>query len=571
MRKNIRLNLVLSIVFLASSLIYVWSFAHLGVIFGSGDFVFHAHRMEELLKDLQGGVLIPRISTYSFNNVGSGINFFYPWIFLYPFVIFQLLTHNPVTAYYLGIVLETFLTFVIAYYAMNRYSHSKIRAFSFSIVYTLANYRLYLVFNQNVLAESLAYTFIPLVLIGFYEVFFRNKQAWPLLAIGMTMLIYSHMLTTALTATLMLVILVIFWKVINNKRERLIAAVKAALLSFALSAFYLVPFFYQALNNKLKASWVGLLFIKTPMETIQTSLDNDPTQTIGLFLLITISFGFLTWRKADSVDKSSYIFGLILVILTTTLIPWDKFASTPIANLQFPYRLNGLATVMLSIYLSRMLQILVINCKKHNISKYLILSGIVLVPLLVTYSAEQTIITSRTNIPYLTRPSTVKHYYLGMHSSSYNLTKSDWNNMFYYYGHNGSFDYFPVSLDSDNLTNVVTHHALVNNKLVSFASRRTSKPNEIIYNLKGIKAGSKVELPILYYKNDLVKIGNGKYQTPKVTKNSTITITVPKENKVVSVKYHNSWLDNLSLLVTLISWLVVVFVYFKNKIKAAGR
>lgn len=360
--------------FCVMSVIYIWSFAHLRIVFGSGDLMFQANRIEELYQDVIHGVFVPRISAYTFNQVGSGINFFYPWILLYPFVIFQLITRNPISAFYLGIFLETLVTLLLSYYAMRKYSTNRKRAIIFAISYTFANYRLYLVFNQNVLAESIAYTFLPLVLLGFYEIFYRNIKSWPILAIGMTMLLYSHMLTTALTALFMLVTLVFTWKKISNKGLRLVAGVKAAILSFLLSAFYLVPFFEQTVTNHLTASWVGLFLIKTPMETITSSINNEPTQVVGFLLIIVLIFGFFYWKRANTADRYTYVSGIVLVVLTTTLFPWAKLLNTPVANLQFPYRLTGLATLMLTIYLSTVI-IYLITCR---ISMVLVKSALLL-------------------------------------------------------------------------------------------------------------------------------------------------------------------------------------------------
>ena len=568
MKKNItKYWLQLFMFFCIISAIYIWSFAHLRIVFGSGDLMFQANRIEELYQDVIHGVFVPRISAYTFNQVGSGINFFYPWILLYPFVIFQLITHNPISAFYSGIFLETLVTLLLSYYAMRKYSASKKRAIIFAIVYTFANYRLYLVFNQNVLAESIAYTFLPLVFLGFYEVFYRNIKSWPILAIGMTMLLYSHMLTTALTALFMLVTLVFTWKRISYKGLRLVAGIKATILSFLLSAFYLVPFFEQTVTNHLTASWVGLLFIKTPMETITSSINNEPTQVVGFLLIIVLIFGFFFWKRANTADRYAYVSGIVLVVLTTTLFPWAKLLNTPVANLQFPYRLTGLATLMLVIYLSVVITYIFDNLQnRYGISKtgFIVIFSLLSVGL--TYSAEQQILAQRVSIPMLDRVPTPSHYYPEENGKGYNLSSSNWNNMFHYYRHNGSFDYFPVTINGNNVTDLVTHHAFINGRKVAFASRLKLKPNEIVYDLSGIKSGTLVELPILYYHNDRVKVGNGNYLKPTLTKRTTVKVKVPAKDKTVSLKYFNSKLDNGSMLVSILTWLGLIIVYFKYKL-----
>lgn len=564
-KKNIQINLILGVVFLILSVVYVWPFSHHGIIFGSGDLMFHANRMEELYKDIQHGVIIPRIATYSFNRVGSGINFFYPWIFLYPFVIFRLITHNPIVSFYLGIILINFVTLWIAYYSMMRFSSSRVRSLVFAIVYFLANYRLYLIFNQNVLAEALAYTFMPLVLLSFYEVFFRDSKKWPLFGIGMTFLVYSHMLTTALIAIFCLITLIIFWYFIDSKKERIIAAIKAALLALGLSSFYIFPFIEQTLSNKLVASWKGLEFVQTPVSTVTNSLNNSPYQFIGFMLILTILFGFTIWPKVGIEDKYAYISGILLVVLTTTLIPWAKFIHTPLATIQFPYRLNGIASLLLCIYLSKIIQLWICNIhNNYHINQYLMLLFLTIIPVGLIFSAEEQIISSRIKLTYLSKRPTVKHYYPLQNGTSYNLSKEDWGNQLHYFAHNGSFDYFPVAV-GNRVNQVALHMGIVDHRRIPLENRLSTKPNEISYNLSELKAGSNIVLPILYYKNVMVKVGQQKYAEPKVTQNALIQITVPKQDKRVTVKYKNSSIDIISLWISVITWLGLIGVFLKNR------
>lgn len=564
-KRKVWFNIGLCILFLLLSIVYVWPFAHRGVIFGSGDLMFHVNRMEELYQDIQRGVLVPRISSFSFNQVGSGINFFYPWVLLYPFAIIRLLTHNPISAFYIGIVLINFLTLGIAYYSMLRFASSRKRAFTFAIIYSFANYRLYLVFNQNVLAEALAYTFMPLVLLGFYEIFFRDNHKWPLLALGMTFLIYSHMLTTALMAAFLLVTLIVFWHFIDDKTTRLWSAVKAAVLSLLLSAFYLFPFVEQTLSNNLVASWKGLVLIHTPSETILNSLNNSPYQYIGLVLVITLFLGVFIWHNAEITDRYAYIAGTVLTVLTTTLIPWRKLVNTPLSIMQFPYRLNGLATLLLAIYLSRIIQLWFRRIYGQYWPK-VILGILAFIPVGLVYSAEQQLITARENIPYLSKRPTIRHYYPQQNGSSYNLTESEWDNQLHFYAHNGAFDYFPKATGNET-TQIALHKAVVNGQTILMSKELTSRPNQLSYDLSGIKAGSKVELPVLYYHNDLVKVGSRKYQKPKVTKHSLIQITVPQHNKNVTVMYKNSVLDIISLWISIITWLGTIIYYCRDEIR----
>lgn len=554
---------------IALPILYVALFARHHQFFAAGDFMFQANRMEELYNDVLHGIFIPRISTYTFNQVGSGINFFYPWIMLYPFVLFRFITHNPVTAMYLFILFYTYVTVFISYFCMKSYSFSRSRSFFFAILYTFANYRLYLVFNQNVLAESIAYCFLPLVFLGFFEICYRNHNKWPLLGFGMSLILLSHMLTTALSALLMIVIFLLSMPYIKNIFQRLLSGIKAVILSVCLTAFYLVPFFYQSISNHVRGSWTGLEIVASPAKLIHGCINNDPQQYVGMLLLLTLFFGPLYLKKAKMTEQWIYFIGLILVISTTTIIPWKHLNITPFNIIQFPYRLNGLATLMLTTYLSFILYCWWQHLKGKKYMELFMIIAFVGFTMLLNVSAEFTIIDSRAMSPRMNKLQTVKNY-IPNKSNSFNLMPTDWHYMFNYFGNNGSFDYFPKALYGKSQYHVVIHDAKIKGHWVNFNKRIHSKPNELIYDLTGISDGTKVVMPTIYYTNDLVKIGISNYKKPNVNSKHQITVKVPKRHKIVRVKYHNSLLDEITILISAFSWLFTLITLAIKKINRSN-
>ncbi|MBB1062621.1 hypothetical protein [Limosilactobacillus fastidiosus] len=142
------------------------------------------------------------------------------------------------------------------------------------------------------------------------------------------------------------------------------AAFKAVGLSILLTAFYLFPFIEQTFGNHLRASWTDFNFVQQPMQIINSSINDEPVQVVGFLLILTLLLGFIYLRKSAVLEKYSYFSGLVLVLLTTKLFPWGAILNTPLVNLQFPYRLNGLATIMFCIYLSFIVENIVIRLKK---------------------------------------------------------------------------------------------------------------------------------------------------------------------------------------------------------------
>ena len=60
-----------------------------------------------------------------------------------------------------------------------------------SVLYTLCIYRMGNLYTRATLGESLAMIFFPMVLLGLYEVLRRDEKRWPLLALGMTLVIIT--------------------------------------------------------------------------------------------------------------------------------------------------------------------------------------------------------------------------------------------------------------------------------------------------------------------------------------------------------------------------------------------
>lgn len=557
MKKFIKIKFGILLVYIVVSVLYVLIGLKNHLIYAGSDLVFHANRIEELYQNVQNGVFIPRISTHSFNNIGSGINFFYPWIMLYPFVFLRFLFHDPVYSYYAGLILINLATLLVSNYSMYKYSLDRKRAFIFSIIYTFSNYRLFLMLNNNVLAESIGMIFLPLVFLGFYEICFRNYNRWLYLAIGMTMMIYSHVLSSAMSVAFMMIIGILYIKKITPFKPRMIAGIKAIILTILLTSFWLVPFLEQTINNRLVASWVGFPNINTPTEVMSSSLNNLAEPVIGFLILLALVFGWLYLNKVSTHEKVAYWSGVVLVIMTTTIIPWESLAETPLNNLQFPWRLNGLATLMLSVYVSKIVCDLLSSDNNSRYRNLTWMSLITLLCVLLQFSANVKLINSRTNQPILARMPTYQNNDITKTMGRVNVTNESWKYLMGYLVITGGTDYQPLKFYNSNMIQSYAsgHIGRVNGKKVNFTNKYSSYPNMLKFDLSSFKPGDTVELPAIYYYNDMIKVGNHNWEKPQLTKFETIKLKVPYKNKVAIIKYTDSLADKVSIVVSLISWL----------------
>ena len=95
-----------------------------------------------------------------------------------------------------------------------------------------------------------------------------------------------------------------------------------------------------------------------------------------------------------------------------------------------------------------------------------------------------------------------------------------------------------------------------------------SRPNELIFDVSGIANQSKIDLPVLYYHNDQVFNGRNQPIPYSISKRGTITVKKTSTLRKVKVKYVSSFVDKLSVMITCISWvilLIYLIIQFRRK------
>ena len=166
--KNNAFKDILVVVFLGIvTILSMFTFLSLLRLSIQSDGFFHFSRAEEIYRNLRSGAPFTFIATHTFQQTGVGNFLFYPDVFLYPWALLRFV-FCPVTAYYVWDSLFVFATFVIGYFCMKDYSKDRLRSVFFAIIYGLGTYHIYLGQCNFVLGEFIAYTFLPIVVLGIY-------------------------------------------------------------------------------------------------------------------------------------------------------------------------------------------------------------------------------------------------------------------------------------------------------------------------------------------------------------------------------------------------------------------
>lgn len=161
-------------------------------------------------------------------------------------------------------------------------------------------YRFTNIYARGALGETLALTFLPLIIAGFYHVLLGDKKKWPWLVIGFTGVIESHVLSTATMGVIFAVCCLIFIRELFCDK-RWLELLKAAGLTVLLNLWFLVPFLFFYLKENLyqKAlDWSG--FSEYSINASSWRIPSIPTITVSC------PWDFPSWAVRQYASSSWY-------------------------------------------------------------------------------------------------------------------------------------------------------------------------------------------------------------------------------------------------------------------------
>lgn len=549
-------KLIQVLFFISLSILFVVPLQKNGVIYFGDDMNYHVNRIIELIKNFKHGNLIPYIYTYTFDKVGYPLGIFYPWITITPFAFFSILLGN-VNGIYAGFVFYTFLTLVFTYICVRKMNKSSFQANVVSIMYTFCTYRTIDAFSRFALGEFLGMVFFPLCLYGIYAVMFGNKKDWPFLAFGVSFTLLSHVLSTFIVVLTLFIIFILCIWFVKDKTDCLLQIIKAIGVAIVSSAIFLFPFIEQELFQKYNPpSPYDVSQTANYMdEIVMSSLRNNVLRFtpgrpygIGIILLLVIIFGLLLFNKFDLTSKIIYLLGVFSFISASSIFPWVLFKRTPVSLIQFPIRILMITSILLSYSGGDITEIIYrensFNSKLKNVFFKFTILLLIIMPWFssINQLKSDSLSNSITNRVYT---GSMKEY----------KADSAWY-----------LDQYTPKKTMRYFKNLKNHIALINGRKEEI-NKVNSQPNEQIYNIKSLKSGDNIDLPIALYKN-LHVYQNGKEIKLLTSKRNTVAFKAVDGGRIV-VKYVPSLIDKLGVLLSFATWMITLiyaaYVCFKNK------
>ncbi|MBT9627352.1 hypothetical protein GPK26_04885 [Ligilactobacillus ruminis] len=532
------------------------------------DWSFHGLRAEQIFLNLKRGNFLTFIATDAFQHTGVGNFLFYPTVFLYPWAVLRLF-FKPVTAFYCWYGLIMLATFIIAYFSMKAFSKRWIAAMVFSLSYTLGSYHLYL--STAVFGEFIAASFLPLAFWAFYEVLFRDDSKWPWLGIGMSLIIYSHILSVFITSEIMFVIFVL--KLIFDKisKKRFLALIKAAGLSFMLTLFIIVPYLTDFIGKNVTSAQPGVapVMVKTLMNVLETSFNNNVSPSgIGLILILTAVFGSLWILKAHSKTLTAiYVLGISLIVISTGSFPWNVLSDTPLGMIQLPVRYLSYASMFLSVIIGLAVKDLydagMFDTIFKNEAFSLLTIGIFML-FYVGFHHDSLNALKNSQSQFLKNTETFNQ----LPDRTF-VNNSNYDYLLNYPVKYGELDYYPekarrstgvISYNETNLS-IINNIAVVGRKKIHVSPLCES--NKMTYKLHTRKQ-TEVDLPAIRYKGSYAEV-NGKKATLIDSNRGTIKVRTKKGINTITVGYSPSKSYYVGIIISVMTWISFLVLAFYRK------
>ncbi|MCD7863101.1 MAG: hypothetical protein LUG61_06240 [Lachnospiraceae bacterium] len=215
------------------------------VIWGH-DLGFHLYRILLFAYELSIGHYFPAIYTASLNGFGDASPIFYGQTFLYLPAILYNCGVSVSVAYNIYICAVTLATCLITYFSARKIFRKPDSALFAAAMYTLGAGRLTNILTRSAVGVYTVQTFLPLVVLGFYNIYTAKKGEkitigkYLPIVIGLTGVVLSHTLTIFMGALMIALVCVILYKK-TFEPQRFLALCRAAALTLLMSLAALVP------------------------------------------------------------------------------------------------------------------------------------------------------------------------------------------------------------------------------------------------------------------------------------------------------------------------------------------
>ena len=497
------------------------------------------------------------------NTWGYSMTLFYPPLVTYVPLLFKLIspTYSIALKIFGGacIVLSGITMYNFVYYVTKKRS---IAIFS-AIIYMISPYKLGNIYIRYAMGEFVALIFLPTLFKGMYSLFNVDGKKHYYIAIGASLLVLSHTITTLYTGLFCIIYILFNYKKLKDKE-----IIKKLLINFIFIITITMLFYLPMMEAKMHADYA--IFSDELMKTTSSysqekTLDisefffdkgeeYDSIYIIGIPIALLLVFTIYTVRKIDKKYKSIYmvfvLFTIIAAFMCTKYFPW-KYMPNFLCKLQYPWRMMGYFNFFTAFICGINIYILISLIKNRELKYVLVIITIIL---LIIYTLS---ILSQFKSDDMEKDTKYEEFVLKRNISYMNVNR----------------DYLPIKA----LSVLDTYLEKRENKtyiLNGNANIVSEEKENLVLNLEISDAneGTVLEFPYIYYPGYEVKLIEKDNEIKIKTfesENGFVAMQLPKniEKCKIEVKFEPTIITKVSYIGSAIAIIAfVIYIHSENKV-----
>lgn len=350
-----------------------------GYIYGH-DIYFHLLRIDGIAQEIRLHHIPAKIHSLSLNGYGYPVSVYYGDIFLYFPAILRILGFSVVSAYKAYVFAINLSTTVISYLCFKKLFVKQNIAMIGTLVYVASAYRMLDIYVRAAVGEYTAMMAFPLLALATCQIYTQEgKENWKeyrknaiYLALGMSLLISSHVLSTEMVVFfLALICIVLLRKTLRVETLKVYGI--AVGLTLLLTAYFAVPFLDYMLNvdvniNHTLGNAVAKIqvygayiaqyfaFFERTFGVGSDTILGRMQLTPGVVLMAALIFGIYLWGIGKANKRMKFYTGaaLFALLIASNIFPWDWLAAhsklfNMLAQVQYAWRYIGISTLFLTL------------------------------------------------------------------------------------------------------------------------------------------------------------------------------------------------------------------------------
>ncbi|HEM6590930.1 hypothetical protein J5571_06700 [Streptococcus suis] len=398
------------------------------------DYPFHLGRIVGLAQSIRNYDFLPSLNYVFLKGSGYGVPMFYGnWVLYLPAIVF-IKTKVATLSFAVLVWQSTFATVCTTYFTLEkmtgRWLHSFCGAIAISCSVT------YFGFGMTAVVPL-----IPLLLYSIYKVIYKDECNPILLAIVISLLVQTHIISTVVLAIFALVLVLLNIDLLSFKKIK--SFIYSVLISILLLSGFIVQYLEQNASQIFFVNWKlrdhpfpsGALMAPGSILSI---LSNYYWPIIYVFILLAI----FSIRKLDRFSKQLVFATVLMFIFSSNILPWHLLRESFLSVFQYTERL---------IYL---LPVFVIFALAKSASKNIVILATVLQFLIYIYAFPMRFTID--GIPYSERgyTSTTREIIFNTNQDALNAYN---NPLTYQYDTSGD-EYLNIDVNHENIRNGVINN-----------------------------------------------------------------------------------------------------------------